>query len=87
MVHIYNKKVGTLIEIMGKGYAATGEMRKQNGYISRKRSTKEFMNQPVYLVERGRMTGKMFILMPSYSSTRFCWRQYLEKIQPPVHPG
>lgn len=80
MVHIYNKKVGTLKDMIAKGYSATGDMRKQNGYISRKRSTEEFMNQPVYLVERGRMTGNMFILMPSQSSTRFCWRVYLEKL-------
>ncbi len=78
MVRIYNKKVGTLRAYLNAGYTLeSGEVTKQAGYLSRKLEGSEFLDQPVYIVEKGRRAGRVFILRPSWRSTRYCYRVYL----------
>lgn len=79
MVRIYNKKVGTLRAYLNAGYTLeNGEVARQEGYLSRKElSADEFLEQPVYIVGRGRRAGQVFILSPSWRSTRYCYRVYL----------
>jgi hypothetical protein len=44
------------------------------GYISRKMDTR---NQPVIAAGGGRK-GQHYVVLPSYGSTRYCVRQYLD---------
>ena len=82
MVNINNKIVGTYEDFIFKGYTVSGDATTQRGYISPEQNTnEEILKTPVYLVEKGRRSGQMFILMPSHTSTKHCWRIYLKKIR------
>lgn len=53
-----------------------GDLTLQKGYVSRKREVTD--STPVYKAG-GSRKGELFILMPNWKSTTFCFRQYLEK--------
>lgn len=81
MVHINNVKAGTYEEFLEKGYRPYGEPMKQLGYVSRKPLLlKNSLVKPVYIAGRGRRAGQLFILIPCFTSTRFCYRMYLKKV-------
>ena len=74
MINIDNPVVGNLAEFRKNGYFF-GECTWQRGYISR--SLKPPVDRPVYVVTRGKRKGQVFVLQPSYISTRYCKRIYL----------
>lgn len=76
MINISNPVVGNLAEFRKNGYIFGG-CTWQLGYISRELKRDE--DRPVYVVNRGKRKGEVFILQPSYISTRFCRRIYLVK--------
>lgn len=67
-------KAWTYSDAVKAGYI-DGESRLQAGYTSRKTATDD---APVYIAG-GYRKGQLFALLPNYSSTRFCYRQYLVK--------
>ena len=56
------------------GYIA-GETKYQRGYVSRKTNADM---QPVH-VAGGRRKGQLYALLPCYTSTQYCIRQYFIK--------
>lgn len=78
MANIKNKKVGTYKDFVDNGFYPSGDVTMQRGYTRRK---EPIMDKDVYLVERGPHSGQVFILMPSYESTRYCLRVYLTKLE------
>lgn len=50
-----------------------GDIESQRGYVSRKVNPDE---QPV-LTANGSRKGQLYVLLPSKSSTQYCYRQYL----------
>ena len=73
-ININNPVVGNLAEFRKNGYIFGG-CTWQRGYIRRALERDE--DRPVYVVTRGKRKGDVFILQPSYISTRFCKRIYL----------
>lgn len=67
----------TLRDAMDMGYALTGELSYQVGYVSRKSKVND--ETAVYIAGRGERAGQLFILTPCFTSTRYCFRQYLRR--------
>lgn len=83
MVNINNRCIGKLGAFLDAGYAL-GEITYQRGYVSRKFDfDKEHRNLNVYIVDNGRGSGQrngsLFVLLPNYNSTKYCYRCYLYK--------
>ena len=76
MINITNPIVGNFEYFRNQGYVY-GDIVWQRGYVSRKLTT--YACTPVYAVTRGKRKGQLFILVPSYISTRYCRRIYLAK--------
>lgn len=76
MVKINNPIVGKYSDYLNDGYTF-GDITKQLGYVSRKLSC--VGDNPVYGVASGKRKGQVFVLYPSYNSTRYCLRVYLTK--------
>ena len=76
MINITNPIVGTFEDFRNQGYVY-GDIAWQRGYVSRKLTTNA--TRPVYAVTRGKRKGQLFIVIPSYISTRYCKRIYLAK--------
>ena len=74
MINITNPIVGTYEDFREQGYVY-GDIVWQRGYVSRKLTT--YACTPVYAVTKGKRKGQLFILIPSYISTRYCRRIYL----------
>ena len=74
MINITNPIVGTFEDFRNQGYVY-GDIVWQRGYVSRKLETNA--TRPVYAVTRGIRKGQLFIVIPSYISTRYCKRIYL----------
>ena len=74
MINITNPIVGNFEDFRNQGYVY-GDVVWQRGYVSRKLTTHACT--PVYAVTRGKRKGQLFILIPSYISTRYCKRIYL----------
>ena len=64
----------TYADAIKAGYK-DGGTKYQRGYISRRVDT---MAQPVR-VAGGNRKGQLYVLLPSYDSTRYCVRRYLYK--------
>ena len=64
----------TLNEALNAGYKL-GDVRLQLGYVSRRCDPG---NQPVLKAGSYRR-GELYVLLPNYNSTRYCYRQYLVK--------
>lgn len=64
----------TYAEAKEKGYVPS-DSTYQRGYISRKIDT---MQQPVKTAG-GNRKGQLYVLLPCYTSTQYCFRQYLWK--------
>ena len=64
----------TLNEMIDNGYELA-DMQKTMGYVSRKC---DIGTQEVYMAG-GSRKGEYYILEPSYSSSRYCYRHYLRK--------
>lgn len=64
----------TYEEAIKKGYT-DADTKYQRGYISRKVNT---MEQPVQEA-RGSRKGELYVLLPCFTSTQYCIRQYLRK--------
>ena len=69
------KSVMTLQEAFDAGYKI-GDRKYQRGYASRK--VPKFEDIPVF-VAGGRRKNELYILVPCWGSTRYCYRQYLYK--------
>ena len=76
MINITNPIVGTYEDFQKQGYMF-GDIVWQRGYVTRKPTPNA--TKPVYKVTRGTRKGQLFILFPSYISTRYCKRIYLER--------
>lgn len=76
MININNPIVGNYLDYLRKDYTF-GDIRWQRGYVSR--VTTCVGNNPVYAVTSGKRKGQVFVLYPSYKSTRYCLRVYLTK--------
>ena len=76
MINITNPIVGNYWDYLKNGYEF-GDIRWQRGYLSRK--TVYSGDNPVYAVTSGKRKGQVFVLYPSYKSTRYCLRVYLTK--------
>ena len=76
MINITNPIVGKYEDFKKQGYVF-GDIVWQRGYVSRKLTPNA--TKPVYKVTRGKRKGQLFILFPSYISTRYCQRIYLER--------
>lgn len=74
MININNPVVGTYEDFQKKGYKL-GDMVWQRGYVSRKITPNA--TRTVYKVTSGKRYGQLFILFPSFISTRYCRRIYL----------
>ena len=74
MVKITNPIVGIFEDFREQGYVY-GDIAWQRGYVSRTLTTNS--TRPVYSVTRGKRKGQLFIVIPSYISTRYCKRIYL----------
>ena len=74
MINITNPIVGNFEDFRNQGYVY-GDIVWQRGYVSRILTT--YASTPVYAVTRGKRKGQLFILVPSYISTRYCRRIYL----------
>ena len=74
MINITNPIVGNYWDYLKNGYEF-GDIKWQRGYVSRKLTT--YACTPVYAVTKGKRKGQLFILIPSYISTRYCKRIYL----------
>ena len=70
----------TLRDMKLKGYGATSDMTLQRGYVSRKFGNVD--EKRVYKAG-GKRKGQYYILQPNFSSTNYCWRQYLAKFYDP----
>lgn len=57
-------------------YMPTGEVKLQNGYVSRRSDP---LTSRVYIAG-GNRQGQLFYLEPNYNSTRYCYRVYLRKV-------
>lgn len=66
--------IKTLKDALENGYIIT-EWKYQGGYVSRK---VDGLQQPV-LIAGARRKGQMYVLLPAYNTTRFCYRAYLGK--------
>lgn len=76
MVSIKNPIVGKYSDYLNEGWTF-GDIKKQRGYVSRVLTyTGE---EAVYTVTHGKRKGQIFVLYPSYESTRYCLRVYLTK--------
>ena len=64
----------TLREAMQNGYKF-GDTVLQRGYISRKTNISE---QEV-LTAKGTRKGQKYVLLPNFTGTQYCYRQYLIK--------
>lgn len=62
----------TYADAIKAGYK-TGDIKYQRGYISRRADP---MAQPVR-VAVGNRKGQLYVLLPCFTSTQFCFRQYL----------
>ena len=76
MINITNPIVGTFEDFQNQGYVFS-DIVWQRGYVSRKITTNA--TRPVYSVTRGKRKGQLFIVMPSYLSTRYCRRIYITR--------
>lgn len=76
MVCIKNPIVGKYSDYLNDNYTF-GDIKKQRGYVSRKLTC--IGDNPVYSVTSGKRKGEVFVLYPSYNSTRYCLRVYLTK--------
>lgn len=76
MISINNTIVGNYLDYIRDGYKV-GDIKWQRGYVSRKFTNDG--NRPVYAVTSGKRKGQVFVLYPSYISTRYCIRAYLTK--------
>ena len=65
----------TLNDYLDAGYRLDGGKSYTKGYVSRK---VDLGNQIVYEAG-GNRKGQFYILAPSYTSTRYCFRHYLTK--------
>lgn len=63
-----------LREALDNGYKMA-DMKFQLGYVSRKVNREE---QKVH-VACGKRKGQLYVLVPCFESTRYCYRLYLEK--------
>lgn len=74
-VHINSEPAGlTLSEALQSGWTENG-MVFQYGYVSRKVQPE---NQPCYYGQ-GTRRGQLFVLLPNYKHTRYCYRLYLKR--------
>ena len=64
----------TYREAIENGYT-DADTKYQRGYVSRKANTKE---QPVQEAG-GSRKGQLYVLLPCFTSTQYCIRQYLRK--------
>ena len=78
MISITNPIVGNYEDFRNRGFMSSGDIAWQRGYVTRK--LRKNANIPVYAVTRGKRKGQLFIVIPSYISTRYCHRIYLVKI-------
>ena len=76
MISINNPIVGNYQQYLEDGYEIS-DVKCQRGYVSRKNIPN--CDIPVYIVNRGKRTGDVFIIRPCFSSTLFCYRLYLRK--------
>lgn len=68
----------TYADALKMGYKVKSAMAFQSGYVSRKNFVKEnaVCHKPGGMYKNRDM---LYILVPCYFSTRYCWRLYLEK--------
>lgn len=64
----------TARDIIMQGYVIK-ELRFQHGYVSRKTT----LEDAEVLEAKGRRKGQLYFLWPNLTSTRYCYRVYLEK--------
>ena len=64
----------TAAEALNQGYKIK-ELRFQFGYISRKTT----LEDADVIEGKGRRKGQLYFLWPNFTSTRYCYRFYLEK--------
>lgn len=64
----------TYREAIENGYT-DADTKYQRGYVSRKANT---MEQPVQTAG-GSRKGQLYVLLPCFTSTQYCIRQYLQK--------
>lgn len=64
----------TYAEAIAAGYKPT-EVTYQRGYVSRKTNVEE----QIVMTAGGSKAGKLYVLLPNWFSTRYCFRQYLTK--------
>ena len=67
--------MATLNDYLEMGYKLDGGMTYQMGYVSRK---VDIGQQTVYEA-KGSRKGEFYILVPSWESSRYCFRHYLTK--------
>ena len=65
----------TLNDYLADGYHLDGGMTYQRGYVSRKT---DIGNQIVHIAG-GKRKGDPYILVPCFTSSRYCFRHYLTK--------
>lgn len=64
----------TYEEALKDGYTQN-DLKYQRGYVSRK---VDIRKQPV-LIAGGSRKGQLYILLPNFDSTQYCFRAYLKK--------
>lgn len=65
----------TLNDYLDNGYHLSSDMTYQRGYVPR---GVDIGDQIVH-EGKGARAGQLYILVPSYTSSRYCFRQYLRK--------
>ena len=66
----------TLAEARDYGYAETGEVTSEAGYVTRKGNRE---NSVVYIAGKGKRAGQFYYLAPRFDTTRYCWRVYIAR--------
>ena len=65
----------TLNDYLDAGYHLDGGMTYQRGYVSRKVD----LGEQIVYEAKGKRKGELYILVPCYTSSRYCFRHYLTK--------